>query len=568
MPRSRTSAHRRLRLAVVCGQLEIGGQEAGMLELLRRLDRRRFVPFVYTFRGGPLLHRIRRLRIRVVVGHGRGGALQAWTTADSRAKVVFRRRLAEAFRADRIDVCLVYAWGDALAAARAAGVPAVVERVDGPKLIGWVRDKSSCQRIICESDSIQRLIRAQAEWLKCDGVPIDVIRNGIDLERFDRNRYGRSRSRTALGLRSGDFVVGTVARLAPVKNLGHLLEAARLLIDQVGIRPRVRVIIAGPDAGAGKALRKMSRDLGIASHVHFLGSRADVPRILRALDVFVLTSIQEGMPFALLEAMAMGVPIVASQADSIAESIRDNAFLVGPLDPYRTTLALRALLSSDGLRRAMGRRGRRLAKRHDVQDMVRQYEQVLRRAFLKGNRQPAFRRRIVVMPGHARQQTTRGHRAIDRLFDALLADGIDVYALLVGAAEGARSPTWPPSRRQWFPPRSDGRLARTTSLEWIQPDVVVTDCPRIVALARQSLPGEEILFLSGPDDACPQRRRAIGIADRVLVESADELRSHVRRWPRWASKMSRLPAGDAGRVARLRALLSQPAPANARSSSR
>src|SRR5688500_5225474 len=96
--RFRKPAARPLRVGVVCAQLEIGGQESGMLEMLRRLNRRQFVPFVYAFRNGPLLRPIRRLGVRVVLGSDRVGPRRAWTRADTRAKSAFRRRLAEAFR--------------------------------------------------------------------------------------------------------------------------------------------------------------------------------------------------------------------------------------------------------------------------------------------------------------------------------------------------------------------------------------------------------------------------------------------------------------------------------------
>jgi glycosyltransferase involved in cell wall biosynthesis len=550
-----------LRVAVVCAQLEVGGQETGMFELLRRLDRRRFVPLLYAFRTGPLLRSIRRLGIPVVVGAGRSGAPTRWTGTDARAKAAFRMFLAEQFRARRIDVCLVYAWADAISAAREAGVPAIVERVDGPKLTGWVADKSSCERIVCESDAIRRLLRAQREWLRCGSVPIDVIRNGVDLARFDPGRLTVARSRRALDLRPDDFVVGTVARLAPVKNLGHLLEAGRLLLARFPTQARrVRFVIAGPDDGAGAALKRLARDLGIARHVQFLGVRADVPDVLRAFDVFALTSIQEGVPFALIEAMAMALPVVATQSDSIAEVVHDNGFLVGPLDPYRTAMALGNLLRHDGLCQTLGRRSRQLALRHDVNAMVRQYERVLRTAFASSRRRPPFRRRIVVMPGHARADADGTERMIDRLFRDLRANGVDAYELGVTARAQDIAARWPPPRTQSFGRTLDGWTGRRTALEWIRPDVIITDCPRMVLMARRSLPAEEIVFVPNPDDPCKTGDRASQLADRILLESVQDMRECARRWPCCAWKMSHMPGWTADRARDVRALLATPRP--------
>lgn len=511
---SRRAPARPLRVAIVCSQLEIGGQETGIVELLRQFDSRRIVPKLYTFRGGPLLGSIRRLGVPVLVGSRRANTTGRWTETDRREKVAFRIRLADAFRRDRIDVCLVYAWADAVSAAREAGVPAIVERVDGPKLIGWVSDKSSLQRVICESRAIRRLLQSQREWLRLASIPIAVVRNGIDLDTFNPERRARAASRRALNLRPDDFVIGAIARLAPVKNLGHLLEATRLFVESTDPLPRVRVLIAGPEGGAGPALRKQVRELKVSSYVKFLGARSDVPRILRALDVFVMTSIQEGAPFAMLEAMAMGLPIVASQADSIAELVRDNGFLVSPVDPYRTTVAFRMLVRHEGLRLALGRRSRRLALGYGLDRMVREYERQLIAAYRTGRQRAPFRRRIAVMPGHSRRRSA-GKGAIDHLFDALRRNGVDAYRL--APSRNTREVTaWPPKRRQMFPRTAQGKLARRSCLEWIQPDVVVTDCPKIVQLARGVLPGEEIVFVDSAGDPCPGRARAMRAADHVV----------------------------------------------------
>src|SRR6185295_5652680 len=153
--------------------------------------------------------------------------------------------------------------------------------------------------------------------------------------------------------------------------------------------------------------------------VRFLGPRADVPQVLRALDAFVLPSIQEGVPFALLEAMAMGLPVVATQADSIAETVRGNGYLVSPLDPYRSTRALRDLAVHEGLRRELGRRSRELAlRRHDLGVMVRDYEATLLAAFREGRRRPLRRRAAVVSSGMLGKVRTQGFETYTLEFDA------------------------------------------------------------------------------------------------------------------------------------------------------
>ena len=547
-----------MRLAIVCDRLEIGGQEIGLLALVRGLHSRACTVHVYAFRSGPLHATLRALGVSTTVEAPAARRADQWTAADAAAKTRFRRALPRLFRRDRIDVCLIYAWADGVAAAREAGVPAIVERVDGPKLVGWLRDKSSLQHIVCESDAIRRLVTAQADLFRCQEVPISVVRNGVDRSRFDPSRYDRRRSRQRLALGADEFVVGTIARLAPVKNLGHLLEAVRLLIDRVGPQVPVRVVIAGPDGGSRASLEAQVDALGLRERVRFLGARADVPELLRAFDVFVLPSIQEGVSFALLEAMAMGLPCVATQSDSIAETVGTGGYLVGPLDPLRTTLALRELIEHPGLARALARRGRAVAVRHDLARMVPAYDRVLRRAWRDGRRLPPFRRRIAVVPGHARPRGRGTAGSIDRLGDALGDTAIDAYILGVRGGD-PRERAWPPARREWFAPTAEGAAARRAQLSWIRPDAVVTDCPRVVRQLRDLLPGEEIVLLLGTDAECADMTSALAAADRLVPLTADARRRLTREWRRWAWKGSPLPT-RVDPVSALVAVLSTPRP--------
>jgi len=385
-----------IRVGFVCDQLEIGGQELGCIELMRRLDRARFSPYLYAFRPGFLLAQAQSLGIPIMLGHDKPGADQSWTQADTAARVRYRDMLARQLRADAIDVCLLYAWWDGVAAAQDAGIKAIVERLDGPTLANRISDKSPCRRVICESRGIRDLILAQRELLRCRPEQLVVIPNGIDLDRFDPGRYDRAQCRQALGLAADDFVIGSAARLAPEKNLGHLLRAAKLLIDSTGApaqhRRRIQVVVAGPDQGCRAALESEAAELAIADRVRFLGARSDVPEVLAALDVFTLTSIYEGSPFALLEAMAMGLPVVATHVGAVTEVVDENGYLVGPLNPEQTGRALRELLLGDELRARLGSRSREVSQRYDVRQMVKSYEAILLEALAESSAESAIAR--------------------------------------------------------------------------------------------------------------------------------------------------------------------------------
>src|SRR6185369_11529341 len=189
--------------------------------------------FVYAFRPGRLVEDFRRLGVPLVLGHDKAGSELTWTEHDEAARHAYRQVLARRLRADGVDVALVYAWRDGIPAAQEAGVAAIVERVDGPHLDRRIHDKSSFRRIICESRAARDVLVAQRQLLGCDPKRIAVIANGVDRQRFDPRRYDRQHCRNALGLAPDDFVIGTVGRIAPQKNLGHLLRATAGLVTRL-----------------------------------------------------------------------------------------------------------------------------------------------------------------------------------------------------------------------------------------------------------------------------------------------------------------------------------------------
>src|SRR5271156_544590 len=124
IPASRPNRRRKetasvLRVAFLCDHLDLGGQELSCLAVLRGLDRSRFAPYLYAFRPGALLPEARALDIPIVLGHDKPGADETWSARDEAARQRYQHELGPRLRADRIDVGLVYAWRDAVAAARA-----------------------------------------------------------------------------------------------------------------------------------------------------------------------------------------------------------------------------------------------------------------------------------------------------------------------------------------------------------------------------------------------------------------------------------------------------------------
>ncbi len=201
---------------------------------------------------------------------------------------------------------------------------------------------------------------------------VDVIYNGIDVgARPDPSQ--RAARREMLGVSSETFLIGTIARLDPVKNLDTLIRAAA---DVAARRPAALLIVGdGPERAS---LESAARSCRVPSAIRFLGHRDDAREWLAACDVFANSSISEGISLTILEAMAAGLPVVATQVGGTPEIIDDTC---GRLVPARAVDPLAAglleLASSDALRQALGRAARTRAERRFTLDrMVDAYRAV------------------------------------------------------------------------------------------------------------------------------------------------------------------------------------------------
>jgi len=187
-----------------------------------------------------------------------------------------------------------------------------------------------------------------------------TVRNGIEIPP-PADPAQRGRSRAELGLAADDPVAICVGRLSAAKGHPHLLRAVALLAAGM---PRLVVLLVG-DGEERASLEALARELGVAQHVRFLGFRSDVAGLLAAADVFVLPSNWEGLPVALLEAMAAGLPAVATRVAGTVEVIADGAgLLVPPQDPSALAAALRSLLTDRDEAARMAERGQADVRAH------------------------------------------------------------------------------------------------------------------------------------------------------------------------------------------------------------
>lgn len=192
-----------------------------------------------------------------------------------------------------------------------------------------------------------------AEWLKraCGLQQCQVIPNGIPIDSYRRRVASRMAWRTQHGLSDEDVVFVCVARLEKQKNHAMLLEGfARAL----RLERRAHLLLVG-DGSCRTALELRARELRLQTKVRFLGQRADVPQILGAADVFVLASHNEGNPLSLMEAMAAGLPVVATAVGGVPELIVDqkSGLLVKPGDCEGLASAMLRLFRNAEMRHAM-----------------------------------------------------------------------------------------------------------------------------------------------------------------------------------------------------------------------
>ncbi len=273
-------------------------------------------------------------------------------------------------------------------AGRLAGVPVVVHTAHG---FFFHEHMPALQRRLFEglerlaagwTDLLFLQSREDYEYVIASGMMPPVrtrfLGNGIDLSQFDITRWDRPWERQILRqafFGDGDYIIALMVAFM-IERKGHiyLLQA----LEQLGPeRERLRVLLVG-DGPLEASLRQYVRDAGLERWVAFAGYREDIPRLLAGADLYVLPSLSEGMPRSILEAMAMELPVIASDIRGCRELVRhgETGLLVPPADPRALAEALRRLAGDAALRRQMGQAGRqRVHQEFDEQLVFQRLEQ-------------------------------------------------------------------------------------------------------------------------------------------------------------------------------------------------
>jgi len=202
-----------------------------------------------------------------------------------------------------------------------------------------------------------------------------VISNGIPTDRYACAQTSRKEWRAREGFEDDDVLFVSVARFAPQKNHALLLKAFAQGPASV---PKAHLVLVG-EGVLREQLEEQAKSLGLASQVHFLGLRTDIPDVLRAMDVFVLSSDYEGNPLSVMEAMAAGLPVVTTAAGGVPDLLEHGRQgLIVPLGNVQVlSIAMSLLVEDREHRQSLGRAAARRARENfDVSTMVRAYEEL------------------------------------------------------------------------------------------------------------------------------------------------------------------------------------------------
>ncbi len=363
----------RLRILHVVASLGIGGTEHGLLKVIDGLGEEQFEHRICAVRGVDenFAERMNLTGKVCSVGTGRPGFQFP----------LFRLlRIMHAFK-PHIVHSRNFGALEAIPAAVLARVPVAIHSEHGYELEILdglpLRRRVLCHGFFKMADAVfvvteeLRRYHSRQSWLPSER--FRVLANGVNTDHFAPSQEYRKKVRAEMGIPQERLVIGSVGRLVPIKDYGTLLQAAAELVRQ-GRDIHVLLVGAGPERdGLG---RQVTASPLLEGRVTFAGVSNRVLEMMNALDIFVLTSVCEGMSNTLLEAMASGLPVVATRTGGSPEIIAEGCcgYLFSPRDVAALTQLLARLAEDAGLRRTMGSAGRsRVSDHFALPIMVQRY---------------------------------------------------------------------------------------------------------------------------------------------------------------------------------------------------
>ncbi|MFT7464105.1 MAG: glycosyltransferase involved in cell wall biosynthesis [Pseudohongiellaceae bacterium] len=376
----------------VITKLELGGAQQNTLHTVEHLDRTRFAPHLVCGTEGMLDDEARALKdvgltflpelVRPI--HPPKDLLATWRLAALLRPLVASGPVIVHTHSSKAGIV-------GRAAARLAGAGPVVHSIHGfghgaisNAALRWLTLATERLMARCTDAfiAVSECNRREGDALSLlGGRPCEIIRSGIDLDDFARADGLRAQVRQSLGYADGVPVVGMIACLKPQKAPLDFVELVRLVSERV---PTARFFVAG-DGELRSQVEARLLALGLTDKVQLLGWRRDIPGLLGALDVAVLTSRWEGLPRVCPQAMAASRPMVATAVDGTPEAIVDgqNGFLVEPGQMEDAAERVVQLLGDPDLRSRLGQRGQQDVASFGQEEMVVRQEALYERLLLE-----------------------------------------------------------------------------------------------------------------------------------------------------------------------------------------
>lgn len=376
------SAERPLNCMFIITSMPVGGAETLLVNLMRRMDPNLVRPEVICLKEpGPLGTEIATefpIHSHLIRG---------------KYDVAVLPRLARLMRKRKADAVITVGAGDKMfwgrLAAKMAGVPVIASALHST---GWPDGVGRLNRLLTSiTDAFIGVAESHGEFLRTfEKFPpnkVNVIRNGIDCDRFHPTAECRTSPnvREELGLPEETPLIGIVAALRSEKNHSMLVHAAAKLRDR---HPDLHTLVIG-EGPERATIEPLIEELGLTDRVHLLGNRGDTPRLLAAMNVFTLCSLNEASPVSILEALACETPVVATDVGSISETVLPGKTgeLVPSEDVQSFVAAIDMLLNDPQRSSQLGRNGRELVQATgSLQSMVDGYQSLVHRIFTEKSR--------------------------------------------------------------------------------------------------------------------------------------------------------------------------------------
>lgn len=369
-----------VRILQTIRQGQIGGGESHVLDLVRGLDKTQFEPIVLSFTDGPMIDRLQEMNIKSYV-------IPSTQPFDIR----LAKQVKQILKEESIDILHAHgsrAMSNTFSAARSLGLPVIYT------VHGWSFHQDQRFPVRKLRELSEKLLTSKATHTICvsksnerDGIErfgmkrSEVIYNGVDLNKFDHQLLSSYSIRRELNIPDDRILVGFVARMTKQKDPQTLIKGFKEALKLV---PNLHLLLVG-DGELRAAAETLVKTLQIEANITFAGFRLDIPQVLQSIDVFVLPSLWEGLPFGLLEAMAMKKASIATPVDGSQEIIKDGENgLFFPCGDYRALGAALVKVADKNLRDKLADNGlKTVQSTFGQENMVRRIEEAYHRVYAK-----------------------------------------------------------------------------------------------------------------------------------------------------------------------------------------